>query len=108
MLLLYEFPAPLAALSTLKKEDKRVCERFEIYLSGVELCNCFNELTDLNEQKKRFEAQAKEKKKLYGYDLPEPEGALRGIGTGPSTKRWGRFRDRATAFGFDQNSKSFL
>ena len=72
-LLLYEFPAPLAALSTLKPEDERVCERFEIYLSGIELCNCFNELTDYQELKLRFESQAQEKKELYGYELPWPE-----------------------------------
>lgn len=70
-LLLYEFPAPLAALSTLKKNDPRVCERFEIYLNGIELCNCFNELRDLKIQIKRFEEQALEKKNLYGYQLPE-------------------------------------
>ena len=71
-LLLYEFPSPLAALSTLKESDKRVCERFEIYLSGVELCNSFNELTDYEELKKRFEDQRREKESLYGYDLPWP------------------------------------
>jgi len=68
-----EYPAPLAALSTLKETDQRVCERFEVYLAGVELCNCFNELTDLNEQKRRFEFQNKQKKELYGYDLNEPD-----------------------------------
>lgn len=72
-LLLYEFPAPLAALSTLKESDPRVCERFEIYLEGVELCNCFNELTDLATQKKRFEEQRADKKRLYGYELGEPQ-----------------------------------
>lgn len=70
-LLLYEFPSPLSALSTIKKDDPRVCERFEIYLNGVELCNCFNELRDIEEQKKRFAEQAKEKQLLYGYSLPE-------------------------------------
>lgn len=74
VLLLYEFPAPLAALSTLKETDNRVCERFEIYLEGVELCNCFNELTDLNIQKERFAQQALDKKRLYGYELNAPEG----------------------------------
>ena len=72
-IMIYEFPAPLAALSTLKKTDPRVCERFEIYLNGVELCNCFNELTDANEQKKRFNEQAKMKKDQYGYELPTPQ-----------------------------------
>lgn len=68
-----EFPAPLAALSTLKPQDKRVCQRFEIYLRGVELCNCFNELIDLKEQKERMKVEAKKKKELYGYELPEPQ-----------------------------------
>lgn len=73
LLLIYEFPAPLSALSTLKSSDLRVCERFEVYINGVELCNCFNELTDLKEQKKRFEFQNNLKKKLYAYQLPEPK-----------------------------------
>ena len=71
-LLVKEFPAPLAALSTLKESDPRVCERFEVYLHGIELCNCFNELTNLAEQKKRFNFQANQKKEIYGYSLNEP------------------------------------
>lgn len=73
LLLVKEFPAPLAALSTYKQDDPRVCERFEVYINGVELCNCFNELTDLVEQRKRFDAQAVLKKKYYSYHLPEPK-----------------------------------
>jgi len=72
-LLIYEYPAPLSAYSTLKKEDPRVCERFEIYWRGMEICNCFNELTDPIEQKKRLEAQGQLKKDLYGYSLPFPK-----------------------------------
>lgn len=72
-ILLYEFPHHLSALSTLKESDPRVCERFEIYLKGVELCNCFNELTDLELQKERFQEQMKLKQKWYNYKLPEPE-----------------------------------
>ncbi|MBL7663927.1 MAG: hypothetical protein JNM93_02250, partial [Bacteriovoracaceae bacterium] len=71
-LILYEYPAPLAALSTLKSSDKRVCERFEIYLDGVEIANAFNELTETQEQKARFKQQAHEKKQAYQYNLPEP------------------------------------
>ena len=71
-LLLYEYPHHLCALSTLKESDPRVCERFEIYLNGVEVCNCFNELTNLEIQKKRFTMQQKEKQELYNYTLPAP------------------------------------
>ncbi len=72
-LFLYEYPAPLKALSTLKKEDNRVCERFELYAHGIELGNCFQELCDLKEQKKRFQEQAVEKKSLYDYTLPRAD-----------------------------------
>jgi lysyl-tRNA synthetase class 2 len=72
LLLITEFPSPLSALATLKKSDPRVCERFEVYINGIELCNCFNELTDLVELKKRFSLQNELKQKLYHYKLPEP------------------------------------
>lgn len=73
LLLIYEFPAPLSALSTLRSDDPRVCERFEVYINGIELCNCFNELTDAKEQRRRFSEQNLLKKKLYNYNLPEPK-----------------------------------
>ncbi len=70
-LLLSEYPHHLSALSTLKSSDPRVCERFEVYLNGVELCNCYNELTDLVQQRERFRHQAELKRELYGIELPE-------------------------------------
>lgn len=72
-LLVKEYPAPLAALSTLKRDDPRVCERFEVYAGGVELCNCFNELTNLDEQIARFHSETKIKEELYQYSLPEAQ-----------------------------------
>lgn len=82
LLLITEFPAPLAALSTIKPNDPRVCERFEVYINGVEICNAYNELIDVKEQRKRFETQAIEKKALYGYDLPAPQKFLRALEKG--------------------------
>ncbi len=70
-LLVKEYPAPLAALSTIKQDDPRVCERFEVYAQGVELCNCFNELTNLEEQVARFNSETKLKEQLYQYKLPQ-------------------------------------
>lgn len=82
VLMITEFPAPLSALSTLKEDDPRVCERFEVYINGIELCNCFNELTDPDEQRKRFAEQNRLKKKLYGYELPEPRSFYRTMDKG--------------------------
>tara|TARA_Y100000768_G_scaffold283865_1_gene218491 strand:- start:9228 stop:10142 length:915 start_codon:yes stop_codon:yes gene_type:complete len=72
-LILSEYPAPLAALSTIKENDPRVCERFECYIKGIEIANCFNESTDLIEITNRFKQQAKFKKETYGYELSAPE-----------------------------------
>lgn len=73
LVILKEFPAPLSALSNLKKDDQRVCLRFEAYYRGIELCNCFDELSDLDEQKLRAKRQKEDKKRLYNYELPGPE-----------------------------------
>jgi len=52
---LYNYPAPLAALAALSEGDPRVAERWELYLHGVELANAYTELTDPEEQRRRFE-----------------------------------------------------
>ena len=80
LLMVYEFPAPLAALSTLKNE--KVCERFEVYVNGIELCNAYNELTDPVEQRRRFAQQNKDKQALYSYSLPEPKRFLESLDRG--------------------------
>lgn len=67
-----EYPAPLAALSTLKPTNKKVCERFEFFVNGIEIANCFNELVDINEQKDRFSKDIIQKRISYNYELPEP------------------------------------
>ncbi len=71
-ILIYEFPYQLSALSTIKIDDSNVCERFEVYAYGNEICNCFNELTELDLQKDRFKKQECLKRKLYNYELPNP------------------------------------
>ena len=68
-----EYPHHLAALSKISEKDPRVCERFELYCQGVELANCFHELTDLEKQKARFTEQNTQKKNIYDYELPLPE-----------------------------------
>lgn len=73
IVIIKEYPASMAALSTLKKDDPSVCERFEIYIFGVEIANCYNELTDFEAQKKRFIQQSQLKEDLYNYRLPEPK-----------------------------------
>ena len=62
---LCEYPVSQAALARRKPGDPRVAERFELYACGVELANCFGELTDPAEQRLRFEAEMAEKAPLW-------------------------------------------
>src|SRR5258707_892885 len=74
--ILFEYPAPEAALARAKPSDPRVAERFEIYACGVELANGFGELTDPREQRKRFTLAMDEKQRRYGERYPLDEDFL--------------------------------
>ena len=64
----YDFPASQAALARISPTDKRVSERFEVYYKGIELANGFHELSDSEEQLRRFEKDNLLRKQ---NDLPE-------------------------------------
>jgi lysyl-tRNA synthetase class 2 len=51
---LVDYPISQASLARAKPSDPGVCERFELYLGGIELCNGFGELTDPVEQRRRL------------------------------------------------------
>lgn len=71
-----EYPVSEAALARPTSIDPRVAERFELYLCGVELANGFGELTDPDEQRRRFEAEMAEKARVYGERYPLDEDFL--------------------------------
>lgn len=52
----YDFPASQAALARLNPANFLVAERFELYYRGVELANGFHELSEVKEQRRRFES----------------------------------------------------
>ncbi len=80
---LYDYPAPEAALARIKKSDPRVAERFEIYACGVELANGFSELTDADEQRRRFSLAMDEKERRYGERYPLDEDFLAAVAQMP-------------------------
>jgi lysyl-tRNA synthetase class 2 len=70
--ILHHYPAAMAALARLSPADPRYAERFEVYVNGVELANCFSELTDAVEQRTRLESEREERRRggkaVFGID----------------------------------------
>jgi lysyl-tRNA synthetase class 2 len=57
----YDFPTEVSPLSKQKPDDPDTVERFELYAGGFEIANGFSELNDPAEQRRRFEAQLRER-----------------------------------------------
>jgi lysyl-tRNA synthetase class 2 len=91
---LYEYPLPLAALARRKPGSDKTAERFELYACGVELANAFGELTDVAEQRARFEAAMSEKQRIHGERYPLDEDFLAALGQMPPAS--------GIALGFDR------
>lgn len=92
--ILFEYPSPEAALARVKADDPRVAERFEVYACGVELANGFGELTDAEEQRKRFTESMTEKQRRYGEAYPLDEDFLAAVAAMPEAS--------GVALGFDR------
>ena len=54
--LLFDYPASQAALATVRPDNPPVAERFELYISGIELANGYHELLDAEELRRRSAA----------------------------------------------------
>jgi lysyl-tRNA synthetase class 2 len=88
------YPAAEAALARRAGDDRRVSERFELYACGVELANGFGELTDAEEQRRRFAAEMAEKQRIYGEQYPLDEDFLAALEFMPEAS--------GVALGFDR------
>ena len=53
----YDFPGDQAALARIRPGSPPIAQRFELYLGQTELANGYQELTDADEQLKRFESE---------------------------------------------------
>lgn len=92
--ILDEYPAAEAALARRHPGDARVAERFEVYACGVELANGFGELTNPDEQRRRFGLEMDEKARVYGDRYPLDEDFLAALALMPPAS--------GIALGFDR------
>ena len=92
--ILDRYPRMEAALARACADDARFAERFEVYVCGVELANGFGELTDADEQRRRFEAEMDEKLRVHGERYPIDEDFLAALAQMPDAS--------GVALGFDR------
>ena len=92
--ILYEYPIAQAGWARPCAADGRFAERFELYACGVELANAFGELTDVAEQRRRFEHETDLKVRLYGERYPIDEDFLDALARMPEAS--------GIALGFDR------
>ena len=56
-----DFPKEISPLAKSKPDNPQIVERFEIFIGGLELGNCFSELNDPIDQRERLENQAEQR-----------------------------------------------
>jgi len=61
--IIYEFPTAISPLSKQKADEPEWTERWEIFAGRMEIANGFSELNDPEDQRRRFEAQLKERER---------------------------------------------
>jgi lysyl-tRNA synthetase class 2 len=80
---LTDWPASLAALARIRRDDPRWAERFELYACGLELANGFAELTDAAEQRRRLVEEQALRRRLGRPAYPLDERFLEAVGRMP-------------------------
>ncbi|MDA1164680.1 MAG: EF-P lysine aminoacylase EpmA [Planctomycetota bacterium] len=79
----YDYPASQAALARVRRDDfslsnaeatadsRAVAERFELYIQGIELCNGYHELTDVDEFVERSKSENQQNDSSFPQQLPQ-------------------------------------
>jgi lysyl-tRNA synthetase class 2 len=100
-----DFPSYMCPLVKDKRGNPKLSERFELFVGGKELGNCYSELTDPIEQRKKFEEQDKERRAGDPEAPPIDEDFIEAIEYGmPPTAGFGIGIDRLTTIFTDLNS----
>ncbi len=98
--LIYNYPKEFAALAK-HNPDNKTSQRFEFYINGIELGDCYTELTDWQEQEERFQKEFKERKKQGKINHPIDKGFIKAL-------KYGLKSCSGIAIGIDRLVKVFF
>ena len=102
---LYDYPVEVSPLAKRKPDDPTHVERFEFFISGLEMGNAFTELNDPLDQEQRFLEQGRAYAAGDEEAHPMDEDFLLALRYGmPPTAGWGMGVDRLTMLFTDQSS----
>ena len=74
-----DFPQEVSPLSRVHRDNPGLTEHFDLVIAGIELATAFSELTDPDEQRARFEAQAQAKAEGEEEAHPLDEDFIRAL-----------------------------
>jgi lysyl-tRNA synthetase class 2 len=66
-----DYPTAICPLTKAREDDPRLCERFELFINGVEFANAFSELNEPTEQLARFKEQVEMGAKSADVEAPK-------------------------------------
>lgn len=81
---IYAYPKSMGSLARPAPNNPNVVERFELYVTGIEIANAFGELTDVAEQRRRFAAERLVQQKYGRQAMPMPRRFLEDLGHMPA------------------------
>lgn len=95
----------MSPLAKYHRDNKELTERFELFVTGKELCNAFTELNDPVLQEKLFMAQVEDKKLGDDEAQMKDDEFVEALKYGlPPTGGWGMGIDRLVMFLSNQNT----